>query len=144
MAKYVITDPCYIVDEKTWDKCLKDFPNFPKLIAEHLTKLTKENAYASDTGFGDWSNALFDSKGCIGYFGADSGMVSVCKYTKKVAERLSGISAGCYCVFEADGPLDVVFDTSNKQWTVVNIKDAVGNEFQTLMPDDGYDVFTGD
>ena len=144
MTKYVITDPCYIVDEKTWDKCIKDFPNFPKLIAEHLTKLTKEKAYASDTGFGDWSNGLISKDGYLGSFGADSGMVSVCKYTKKVDERLSGIFAGCYCVFEADGPLDVVFDTSNKQWTVVNIKHAVGNEFQTLMPDDGYDVVTGD
>ena len=136
MTKYVITDPCYIVDEKTWDKCLKDFPNFPKLIAEHLTKLTKEKAYASDTGFGDWSNGLIGNDGYIGSFGADSGMVSVCKYTKKVAERLSGIFAGCYCVFEADGPLDVVFDTSDKQWTVVYIEDVLGNEFQSLIPDD--------
>ena len=136
MTKYVITDPCYIVDEKTWDKCLKDFPNFPKLIAEHLTKLTKEKAYASDTGFGDWSNGLISKDGYLGSFGADSGMVSVCKYTKKVAERLSGIFAGCYCVFEADGPLDVVFDTSDKQWTVVYIEDVLGNEFQSLIPDD--------
>ena len=136
MTKYVITDPWYIVDEKTWDKCLKDFPNFPKLIAEHLTKLTKEKAYASDTGFGDWSNGLIGNDGYIGSFGADSGMVSVCKYTKKVAERLSGIFAGCYCVFEADGPLDVVFDTSDKQWTVVYIEDVLGNEFQSLTPDD--------
>lgn len=136
MTKYVITDPCYIVDEKTWDKCIKDFPNFPKLIAEHLTKLTKEKAYASDTGFGDWSNGLISKDGYLGSFGADSGMVSVCKYTKKVAERLSGIFAGCYCVFEADGPLDVVFDTSDKQWTVVYIEDVLGNEFQSLTPDD--------
>ena len=136
MTKYVITDPCYIVDEKTWDKCLKDFPNFPKLIAEHLTKLTKEKAYASDTGFGDWSNGLIGNDGYIGSFGADSGMVSVCKYTKKVAERLSEIFAGCYCVFEADGPLNVVFDTSDKQWTVVYIEDVLGNEFQSLIPDD--------
>ena len=136
MTKYVITDPCYIVDEKTWDKYLKDFPNFPKLIAEHLTKLTKEKAYASDTGFGDWSNGLISKDGYLGSFGADSGMVSVCKYTKKVAERLSGIFAGCYCVFEADGPLDVVFDTSDKQWTVVYIEDVLGNEFQSLTPDD--------
>lgn len=136
MTKYVITDPCYIVDEKTWDKCLKDFPNFPKLIAEHLTELTKENAYASDTGFGDWSNGLISKDGYVGSFGADSGMVSVCKYTKKVAERLSGIFAGCYCVFEADGPLNVVFDTSDKQWTMVYIEDVLGNEFQSLTPDD--------
>lgn len=136
MTKYVITDPCYIVDEKTWDKCLKDFPNFPKLIAEHLTELTKEKAYASDTGFGDWSNALFDSKGCVGYFGADSGMVSVCKYTRKVANKLSGIFGGCYCIFEAEGPLNVVFDISNKQWTVVGIEDVVGNEWSTLNADE--------
>lgn len=136
MTKYVITDPCYIVDEKTWDKCIKDFPNFPKLIAEHLTKLTKEKAYASDTGFGDWSNGLIGNDGYIGSFGADSGMVSVCKYTKKVAERLSDIFCGCYCVFEADGPLNVVFDTSDKQWTVVYIEDVLGNEFQSLTPDD--------
>lgn len=136
MTKYIITDPCYIVDEKTWDKCLKDFPNFPKLIAEHLTELTKEKAYASDTGFGDWSNALFNSKGCVGYFGADSGMVSVCKYTRKVANKLSGIFGGCYCIFEAEGPLNVVFDTSNKQWTVVGIEDVVGNEWSTLNADE--------
>lgn len=136
MTKYVITDPCYIVDEKTWDKCLKDFPNFPKLIAEHLTELTKEQAYASDTGFGDWSNALFDSKGCVGYFGADSGMVSVCKVTDDIEDKLGSIFGACYCIFEAEGPLDVVFDTSDKSWTVVYIEDFTGNEWQSLTPDD--------
>lgn len=136
MTKYVITDPCYIVDRKIWEECLKDFPNFPKLIAEHLTELTKEKAYASDTGFGDWSNGLVSKHGYIGSFGADSGMVSVCKYTEKVAERLSGIFAGCYCIFEAEGPLEVVFDTSDKSWTVVYIEDIFGNEFQSLVPDD--------
>ena len=136
MNKYVITDPCYIIDEKAWDECLKDFPNFPKLISQHLTELTEEQAYASDTGFGDWSNGLISKDGYIGSFAADSGMVSVCKYTKEVAERLSGIFARCYCVFEADGPLNVVFDTSDKQWTMVYIKDVLGNEFQTLNPDD--------
>lgn len=135
MTKYVITDPCYIVDEKTWSKCFKDFPNFSKLIAEHLTKLTKENAYASDTGFGDWSNGLIGKDGYVGSFGADSGMVCVCKCTRKIAERLSGIFAGCYCIFEADGPLNVTFDTSDKSWTVVYIEDVLGNEFETLKPE---------
>lgn len=136
MSKYVITDPCYVADDKAWEKCIEDFSNFPKLIAEHLTELTKEQAYASNTGFGDWSNSLIGKDGCLGSFGADSGMVSVCKYTEEVAERLSGIFAGCYCVFEAEGPLNVTFDTSDECWTVVHIKDVLGNEFQTLPPDD--------
>lgn len=138
MTKYVITDPCYITSEEVWDECLKDFPNFSKQIAEHLTQVTGEPAYACETGFGDWSNALYN-KSCVGYFGADSGMVSVCKVTDEIEDRLSGIFGDCYCIFEAKGPLDVVFNTSDKSWTVVHIKDATGNKWQSLPPDDDED-----
>lgn len=136
MTKYVITDPCYITSEEVWDECLKDFSNFSKQISEHLTQVTGEPAYACDTGFGDWSNGLISKDGYVGAFGADSGMVCVCKVTDDIEDKLGSIFGACYCIFEAEGPLDVVFDTSDKSWTVVYIEDVTGNEWQSLTLDD--------
>lgn len=51
---YIITDPCYIIEDSVWDnicsQCTNDdFYNgkFNKLVADHLTKITGQQAYAS-------------------------------------------------------------------------------------------------
>lgn len=129
--KYVITDPCYLVDDDTWDTLIKDWDNFTVNLAEHLTKKTGEKAYAASTGFGDWTNALYGDN----YekpFGADAGLVCVCRYTEQIDEELGLIYPGCYAVFEAEGPLNVMFNFDDPSWTEVYIEDAAGNEWSTL------------
>ena len=76
--KYVITDPCYLVDEEPWYTFLKDWDSFTTNLAEYLTKKTGEKAYVANTGFGDWANALYGDN----YekpFGAAPGLVCICK-----------------------------------------------------------------
>lgn len=144
---YIITDPCYIIEDSVWsDICGQcesdDFYNgkFNKLVADHLTKITGQQAYASETGFGDWSNQLFASIPELlkntGNFCADSGMVCVAKYdaallTKYAPSTISNIAA----IFEVEGELKVNIDTSNNDWTQITMSDSAGHTFSTLPAD---------
>lgn len=55
LVKYVVTDPCYILDNKTWDECCKFLDDSPKTfndaVSKALTDLTGFPAYVCDTGF---------------------------------------------------------------------------------------------
>ena len=151
MAKrYVITDPCYILPEDLWDKCLSyadktskedntDWSGiFHTAVEMALTRFTKASSWADSTGFGDWNNCIHGP--CVHYTGgfcADSGMVCVCEYTDAVAERIKDIiEKGCAALFDAEGPLKVNFNREDRDWTVVEIEDAEGNEWHTDIPYD--------
>ena len=60
--KYVVTDPCYILDNDKWDECCKFLDDSPKAfneaVSKSLTDLTGFPAYVCDTGLGDWNNQL--------------------------------------------------------------------------------------
>lgn len=133
MTEYVITDPCYILDKVVWNGILKDLDTFAYELEDCLTEFVNEQSFVCETGYGDWCNALIsDDDTVISDFTADSGMVSVCRYTNKVAEQLEKIQKDCYCIFEAESPLKVEFNTNNKNWTVVNITDATGKQWTTI------------
>lgn len=152
MAKrYVITDPCYILPEDMWDKCIEhaekvmqedkcDWSDvFSTAVEAALTTFTNSNAWASDTGYGDWSNCLHGPYvHYTGGFCADSGMVCICEYTEAVEERIKDmtIDNGCAALFDAEGPLKVNFNKDAPDWTVVEIEDAEGNEWHTDIPYD--------
>ena len=135
--KYVITDPCYILDNEAWDRCCeiarsKDdwYDIFNNAVKDELEKLSGKEAYACETGFGDWDNSIYGSS----YskiekleFCADSGMVCVCALTNNVEESLkqkfpAGYN-GCVAVIDCEGEVEVKMDKRDKGWTVVNIKD---------------------
>lgn len=140
---YLVTDPCYIIDNEVWDdicgQCTDDdFYNgkFNKLVADHLTEITGQQAYASETGFGDWSNKLLGETINDGEFVADAGMVSVCKLdaallSKYTPEQIKNLGA----IFEAEGEIEVSFDDSDSDWTIVNIVDQAGNCWNSLPPE---------
>ena len=68
----IITDPCYILDEKDFDNytnCYKD---------SFIQDLGFTNFIIGDTLIGDWSNKVTMNGKVIGEFGADSGMFIVC------------------------------------------------------------------
>lgn len=149
MKKYVITDPCYILSEEDWKKCVEYAEKtveedkvewsyiFKTAVETALTKFTNSSSWVKDTGFGDWTNILYGpNKDGYGEFCADAGMVCVCEVTDKVSAALEEIqNKKCFAIFEAEGPISVNFDTSDSNWTVVNIKDSAGNTWITMEPD---------
>lgn len=149
MAKrYVITDPGYILPKNEWDKCLSYADKISKednadwgeifhtAVEMALTIFTNANSWADSTGFGDWDNSIHGP--CVHYTGdfcADSGMVCVCEYTKAVEEKIKDmIEQGYAALFDAEGPLKVNFNREVRDWTVVEIEDAEGNEWYTDIP----------
>lgn len=144
MTKYIITDPCYLLDDNTWQDCccVAMLPNrdwddeaFNQKVAQELTKLSGAKAYACHTGFGDWSNRLSgpNIEG-DGTFYADAGMVCVCKIdaailSKHSLDELKRLGA----VFETQGEIEVNFNTKDSNWTEVYIKDTANRMYWNTL-----------
>ena len=140
MSKYVITDPCYILDEEAWQNCCKcagnkdtfDIQKFNKAVKTELELLSGSKAWTESTGYGDWTNYIEGPDKFIiqSDFTADAGQVCVCKLTRAVEDQLYKTfpvnSTPCVAIIECDGDISVEFDKSNKSWTVINIDTSVG------------------
>ena len=153
IVRYVVTDPCYILDDDTWGKCCsvlnkyegeeKD-RKFNEAVSNALNEYTGYPSFACDTGYGDWRNKILGLGVIKDDFFADAGMVCVCRLTEKMVEHWEKNDPKTpflgVAIFEASDDILVQFDTSNKGWTVVNIKDKqTGVEISTLDYDDEYD-----
>lgn len=139
--KYLVTDPCYIVEDEMWDKlCAKadeitnhDEGNrwsnaFDKLVENHLKELYGV-AYVAGTGFGDWTNEIDGKR-----FVADAGMVTVVpaeKIPQKIYEEYNNHLGA---IVEVEDNASVFLDTSNPDWTVVKV-----GEFESLPYDNEED-----
>lgn len=146
LVKRVITDPCYIIDSERWSAlidqaCQEVNPDedsgawsnkLSSLIEEELKEITGADAFACDTGFGDWSNAIVGPNIIQSEFCADAGMVCVCNYTDKVQKALADCGDHAYAIIEAKGKLIVDFDVTDANWTVVNIEDDDDNRWSTF------------
>lgn len=146
-VKYIVTDPCYLLPRDTWDACCKVFKNddefmydrFDEEVSKALSKFTGFPAYACGTGIGDWSNEIWGAGVKKSDFCADAGMVCVCRLTSKLMYQLykkygrdktfSGMA-----IFEMSENINVDFDTSDPNWTVVKIKDLQTGE--TIQSED--------
>lgn len=111
----IITDPCYLCDDNDYERT-----NY----GTELDKLGFTKYLVEDTGFGDWSNAIFQDDGTkLGDFGADSGQVCVVlaeeliKYDPKFKPVIEKPSA-CYAVIR-DFNGEVEIDTSDSNWTMI-------------------------
>ena len=115
MKKYVLTDPCYLInDDAAWrrycglifdEKGYMNVDNGAAFIAEQLGTTVQ----VASTGYGDWANSLACVKGPNrlkndGCFCADAGMV-------------------CFCEIEAEDPV-CEFDCTDRDWTRVKITDG--------------------
>ena len=95
--KYVVTDPCYILDNDVWSKCCEVFDKykddefmyqrFDEAVSKALVEYTGYPAFACGTGFGDWSNQLSGIGVIKPDFFADAGMVCVCRLTSKMLQH---------------------------------------------------------
>ena len=150
MTRYIITDPCYVLDRDVWDKCcekaqksgLWDDEVFHKVVSEELEKLSGKKAWATDTGYGDWDNSVFGNSCYVENmdFCADSGMVCVCAMTEPVEEALKKSFPNgyerCVAVIKCEGEVNVEFDKSCGDWTVVKITDDDQRTFYTSSPEE--------
>lgn len=153
MTQYIVSDPCYLINEDKWDEICKkanvngkwDDELFKSMIKSELEIITQEDAYVENTGYGDWDNTLYgipdtitknspanDSAG----FYADAGMVCVCKLVSDIEDMLpldeeyGTTTLGA--IFEAEGKITVKMDISDPEWTVVRISDEAGNHWHTM------------
>jgi len=162
MKKYLITDPCYILPSDIWTKCCKEaFTNenraneieiFEKCVTDALRAYTHtKDAVVSDTGYGDWSNAVFcdnnSNKVINSRFFADSGNVCIVEYNDKVAIGLINnnnehlIENGGAALIQVDNDPVIEIDKSDRTWTMITIKDG-SDTFSTssgIVSDESYD-----
>lgn len=139
--KYLVTDPCYIVEDEMWDKLCDKADElthhaqgnewceaFNELVENHLKELYGI-AYVASTGYGDWSNEI-DGKSFV----ADAGMVTVVPADKIPQKIYEDYNNRLGAIVEVADDAEVVLDTSNSEWTVVKV-----GQFESLPYDDGYD-----
>ena len=134
MKRYVLTDPCYLInDDAAWrrycdlifdDKGYFRADNGAAFIAEQLGTPVQ----VASTGYGDWANSLACVKGHNrlnndGCFCADAGMVCFCELTPQVERALRDLGPGAYAEIEAEDPV-CEFDCSNRDWTRIKITDG--------------------
>ena len=78
----IITDPCYIMNDEDWEHFLSlELTSKPIGLDNYLRQYHNfGEVIAADTGYGDWSNEVVESKtgAVLGEFTADAGMVMVC------------------------------------------------------------------
>lgn len=156
MTKYIITDPCYILEADDWDACFKaatvgkEFNQeaFNRVVQKQLELQSGSRAWVEITGYGDWTNIMSGPEGKVlqSEFTADSGMVCVCKLNRDIEDALHKkipVSlVGCVAIIQSDGDISVEMDRTNKSWTVVRI-DTLDGEFTSTAPDDDYNEING-
>ena len=162
MKKYIITDPCYIIPSADWDKCCKIFDSAEYKAAEEsrdyklqrelfdneITKSLQQfsgdiNAKATTSGSGDWRHSIWGKHVLKHDCFADSGMVCVCELTDNIREVIDSRFIGM-AVFETEKDIEIEFDWSDSDWTVVRIIDKdTGREIvssqEPYSDDDDYD-----
>lgn len=166
MKTYVITDPCYLVDNsekesKIWSKFVDlelKGNTFTEENRINATKFFKEelglNYFEFDrTGYGDWTNFIRvksgeDSKVRLisQEFCADTGLVCVAEVDQKMLEKLfDTVGSWCYAVFRTEGVVSTVFDKEKNKgnWTVVTVTTKEGAVI-TTNEDDGEDDYLSD
>ena len=126
--KYVVTDPCYILDNDVWSKCCEVFDKY------------KDDEFMYQRF---WKNKLSGIGVIKSDFFADAGMVCVCRLTPKMLklwkEKYGTQAFSGMAIFEASKDISVEFDVSDKNWTVVNIKDNKTQAIISSMDSDFYE-----
>ncbi len=138
--KYIVTDPAYLIDA-----CIED-QETRYLICDELYHIASESAtlgseYLSEalgmdvvcdfTGTGPWDNMIMGNNVLYHDFSSESGMVAVCDFNRHL-ELVMAPGA----IFEGPDDIEVKFDRSNPNWTVVMITDPQsGQRWHSLLED---------
>lgn len=136
MKKYILTDPCYLVENPAdWDAYLEIIsPEDASAGDDFLGFLLGTEAHAAWTGAGDWINELRCDRGTNkllrGMFTADAGLVAFLELTEDIEDALPRLASYSYAILEAEAPV-CTFDTSDPRWTVIYIQDADGSAYSS-------------
>ena len=121
MKTIIVTDPCYILDDKTWDELGNKYgwdDEFVDKLGEKLREISGDDkAVVGTTGFGDWENEIAGHS-----FYADSGLVCVVKETEALKDYLKELlPLGGAARLEV--PEDAFYELNfmNPHWTKVII-----------------------
>lgn len=156
MKKFIITDPCYLVDShEVWDSfCnliqdadLSEGETVTIEAEKMLSRYLDTPVRVASTGYGDWSNDIHGKNVIRTTFFADAGLVCVVELTPIVDQmhknifgyRISDNQAGV-AVIEAEGLAEVRFDTSNPHWTVITITDTYGNVYRSTTYEEHFGI----
>lgn len=129
MKQYIITDPCYLIQDNWSEIC---FDN--NKIEDELSKTSGEKAYVHDTLIGDWSNEIIGKNVIRSGFCADAGLVCVCLFNEKIKTLTKNLPLWCYALFETEELKSVEFIKTSPDWIVVKVETKEG--IITSMSDD--------
>ena len=146
MKLYVITDPCFLLDEeerRIYSQAALSYARGPEESLSScdalLSGLLGTEARAEKTGCGKWLNMLRCVHGpnnihWIDHFRSESGMVSVSRFTPETDALLhrKKIPEGDYVLFEAENPA-IEISRKDPSWTVIRITD--GRSVYASLPD---------
>ena len=147
MIEYIVTDPCYILPDNIWDQCCKSlddgFEVFNETVSKALAEFSGCQAWACDTGYGDWNNEIFGCNVKKSDFCADAGMVCICQLSDKIKDYIEQhydtIFFSGAAVFEMSDTISVEFNQNCRDWTVITIKDKTyGNTITSTSVSDYY------
>jgi hypothetical protein len=143
--KYLITDPCYLLDllstqkerDNLWSYVCESIHDYDRDYdgTDHKDACTRMSDVLglnilriSDTGFGDWSNTITSTSKHINVlipeFYADAGMMCVVEINEKLENFLKEHDIGA--IFESDVPISVSVNDEERGWYVLEIMDEKG------------------
>lgn len=143
MAKFVITDPCYILSDEKWNNCINSKGSLEELLVNELNKMSgANNSQVEPTLIGDWDNEMhstnYSGKVIHSEFTADAGLVCVVEYTDKLEKQFDKdlFKYGNAALVETKGTarIDLITDHVNK--TIVEIYDDGYLAFESYTEDD--------
>jgi len=143
MKTYIITDPCYLVNHAdhpgVWARYCgmigekTNYETTPE-ADDYLSKALGFRIQTASTGYGDWRNSISGVGVKHSGFFADAGLVCVAEMPTNpavLADVSALIDVGGVAVFDAEEDISVVFDRSNRRWTIVRIFNRDGEEIIT-------------
>lgn len=138
--KVKVTDPCYVIDTKEWDRLCKEagdaYPadwseTFDRLVNEYLKQKTgKTWATAGSTYYGDWSNTMYGTPVISGGFYADAGMWCVVPAEFNERGDMATTDGAAILDFDDDQEISVrVAEDNNKEWAEIEVSGLLDNKF---------------
>ena len=147
----IITDPCYLMKDEDWDEYTNlAFAKSPVYRTLSLDEYLRKNhnfgeVIAADTGYGDWSNKVYESNtgAVLGEFTADAGMVIVCtasdltNYGYDREKFLDLVERGCIAIIpNFTGTVELHYEYSkdeSKLAVIYGMSKDEGEDFNTMQ-----------
>lgn len=141
--KVKVTDPCYVIDTKEWDRLCNEASEatdggndwvkfFRKSVEDYLKDKTESWARAGDTGYGDWSNEMRGKSVITSGFYADAGMWCVVPADFNERDDMDPFGGAAVLEFDDGSYINVeVEELNDGQWTEFSVSGLLNEEYVT-------------